>query len=375
MKNEALEALCASYEKPALRFNALLAIYGKCENNNRNVLQHLNRTGYTPGSLNELEYELKRFLNIREVDVINFKKSLEKETEPTLLDNFNAFLTSLAVDLAFKVILFLKLKSQSKYLTFPPGSTFEGMIKDSDLEPFFAEVNNQETQENLNVFVEKGILEDDDFIKTLNSKEYPEDIAAKVAALFDLKSTSEENPFLKAPDEVKEAIKLRDEFPFLKAADCPQVAFVLVGEKINAYEQFIESHSELISKLVIPALEGKETPEDKENAIFELAKAAVDGFVVDQLIWDELNAYKETGKFLGVHELTKEKDEKPINQYSEISAVELTKKLAAAKNSMNRNKSKLEKEKDPLKAKSYKEKVEAYSSEIVLIQQALESKQ
>lgn len=364
MKEEALEALCASYEKPSMRFNALLAIYGKCDNPNRNVLQHLNKVGYTTGSLNELEYELKRILNIRDVEIANLTNAKQTNVEQSLFEKFQSGISALTTVLAFKVMVFLKLRQ-----------FYNELLENTDVKQYLSEVvENEELMLQINYCLTNGLGEDPLYVDYLKSIIFPEEVNKLFEPTSDETTGTEENPFLKAPDEVKEAIKLRDEFPFLKSQECPQVAFVLVGEKINAYEQYVAAHSELISKLVIPALEGKETPEDKENAIFELAKAAVDGFVVDQLIWDELNAYKETGKFLGVHELTKEKDEKPVNQYAEMSAVDLTKELAAAKNSMNRNKAKLDKEKDPLKAKSYKDKVDSYATKITLIQEALESK-
>ncbi|MBX9886677.1 MAG: hypothetical protein K2Y30_01930 [Flavobacteriaceae bacterium] len=90
------------------------------------------------------------------------------------------------------------------------------------------------------------------------------------------------------------AVPLREEFPFLNDKECPNELKILVADKITAWKTYEENHSKLLQiesgELVVPG---------EEQA--EIAKAAVTAFAENQAIYDELNAYKETGKVLGVH--------------------------------------------------------------------------
>ncbi len=90
------------------------------------------------------------------------------------------------------------------------------------------------------------------------------------------------------PAEIKRSIKLREQFPFLKKKECPEVLKILVADLLTAYDGFVEGHQKLM-----------ETTSEKEMQ--ELSKDVVENYLENRQIWDELHHYKETGKFLGKH--------------------------------------------------------------------------
>ena len=75
-----------------------------------------------------------------------------------------------------------------------------------------------------------------------------------------------------------------------------------------------------------------------------LAKKAVDCFAKNQLIHDELNAYKETGKVLGVHPIFKELQMQ--REVEEMSSEELIKYKGSSAKYFSDNKKTLKKAKD-----------------------------
>lgn len=90
------------------------------------------------------------------------------------------------------------------------------------------------------------------------------------------------------PKEIKRSFKLREEFPFLKNKECPEVLKILTADLLTAYDGYVEGHQRLM-----------ETTSEEEMQ--ELSKDVVEDYLENRQIWDELNHYKTTGKFLGEH--------------------------------------------------------------------------
>ena len=99
------------------------------------------------------------------------------------------------------------------------------------------------------------------------------------------------------PEEIKKSIRLREDFPFLSATDCPNELKILVADRITAYHGYVEAHKALFAAA---------TPEE----IAELAAAVIDNYIENQEIWAELNHYKENGEVLGVHPIFAEQKRK-----------------------------------------------------------------
>jgi hypothetical protein len=120
----------------------------------------------------------------------------------------------------------------------------------------------------------------------------------------ELEATTEENENLKDElDKLKslpkiDAKSIRVEFPFLNEKDCPDEFKILVADKITAWNDYLECHKTLLS-----IESGELVTDDASKA--EIAKAAITSFDENQKIYDELVAYAESGKVLGVHPIFK----------------------------------------------------------------------
>lgn len=94
------------------------------------------------------------------------------------------------------------------------------------------------------------------------------------------------------------SLPLREEFLFLNNPDCPNELKILVADKMTAWKVYTENHDKLLK------IEAGELEVSKEEQT-EIARLAAEAFEENQKIYNELNAYKETGKLLGVHPLFK----------------------------------------------------------------------
>jgi hypothetical protein len=176
--------------------------------------------------------------------------------------------------------------------------------------------------------------------KTLSENDKERIEASKKALLKEFGATNAEEVFTKAPDFVKEEFKLKDEFPFLKEDDCPDEFYILVGKKFNHYDAYVAAHKDLL--VTISDTENDADPialtQEEINA---LARKAVENFVVNQQIWEELNHYKETGKVLGKHPVFVEYKLK--EKVDNLTVEEVTKRVSLLDSYIRRDTKKLEK--------------------------------
>jgi hypothetical protein len=152
------------------------------------------------------------------------------------------------------------------------------------------------------------------------------------------------------PDNIKRAIKLRDEFPFLKQKTCPGVLKELVADMLTAYDAYIESHGKLV--------EGASGDE-----IAELSKSTVENYLENREIWAELNHFKTTGELLGKHPIfdwMKRKAE--IHAMKDAELVILRDQL---KNKIPRTKKQIADEPDHKETAKRVQRVEQFEQELV----------
>lgn len=161
------------------------------------------------------------------------------------------------------------------------------------------------------------------------------------------------------PEEVKKAIKLREEFPFLSAPDCPDVYKVLVSDLITSYETFKTAHPKLLDAIT-------------EEQVAQLSELIVENFIENRQIWDELNNYKEKGEILGVHPIFNEM--KLLEELKALPADELSKRKGNLKSTITRTNKKIPDEKDEAKLVALKEKVASSIKEVELIESILKTR-
>jgi hypothetical protein len=171
-----------------------------------------------------------------------------------------------------------------------------------------------------------------------------------------------ETVFTKAPDTVKTEVKLRDEFPFLSAPDCPDEFKILVADKMTHYGAYVAAHNELLK--VVPE-EGEDPVSMNDDEIFALAKLAVQNFIINQDIYAELNAYKTTGKILGKHPVFIAMKRKET--IDALSPKQLVQKETLLVNYINRNKAELARTVDAERKEKLQDKITGWEIEQKLV--------
>lgn len=188
-----------------------------------------------------------------------------------------------------------------------------------------------------------------------DTSEKPAKEAKKAAKKAAKKKAEQVNPYTEAPDAAKEALKLRDEFPFLKDKDCPDEFKILVADKFTALEEFEKAHAE-IQKV-------KESAD--ADTLFALGKQAVENWELNREIYEELDHYKEHGEILGNHPIF-EHDmlQAKVNAYSIQDAM---KRQGNLRSYISRESKKLESIKDEKKRANVETKISDWQAELDLI--------
>lgn len=94
-----------------------------------------------------------------------------------------------------------------------------------------------------------------------------------------------------ASDELKEMVNFRDRFPFLRRPHCPDVLKVIVSDLFAAYDRYRAAHAALA-----------ELPDDADRKQAEqLAAEAVENYLQDRALLEELEHYRNHGTLLGKH--------------------------------------------------------------------------
>ncbi|HAH24909.1 MAG TPA: hypothetical protein DCL77_14345 [Prolixibacteraceae bacterium] len=89
----------------------------------------------------------------------------------------------------------------------------------------------------------------------------------------------------------KKKFILREEFPFLGRADCPEEFKIMVNDMITSHARYVEGHEKLFHAA------GKDN-----STCYSAAEEVVENYLNNRFIWEELHYYKNTGKILGLHE-------------------------------------------------------------------------
>lgn len=237
IKNQVLDFLQNLPESPFEQFNIAFDFYKKSERKNRAMEATYNRRGFSEQALKNLIYDLKKMYAITDVEVLT-PREVEVKTD------------------------FLSLSDEEKI----------EFVKNLDLNKLDNYLFSQtpEVQENIKQIV-----------KTEKDKQF--------LALITSKGTLEVNE-----SEKEDVISLREEFPFLNDEKCPNILYIVVGKRIAAYNKYVALHEQL-QKVANKEIEL--SAEEVEKLAFECNTAEED----NRALWNELNFYKENGKFLGEH--------------------------------------------------------------------------
>lgn len=158
--------------------------------------------------------------------------------------------------------------------------------------------------------------------------------------------------------EVKKAIRLREEFPFLKEKECPDELKILVADMLTAYDKFREAHPRMFEA-------GSE--EELQKAVSDV----VENYLENQAIWKELNYYKEHGEILGEHPIFNQQE---VKDPASLSTEELVKIKDNLEHSIWRNQKLIDEGKKPHLNKERTDRINKYREELDAIEVALKNR-
>lgn len=396
-KTQVLELLVNEPTNKAELFNKAFDLFRKSDGRLPAQEKHFNRTGYNETSLASVIYELKKIHKITDSEISKLKKQAKAEATATPLSYFDRFLlavSQLNKDLALKLLIMFKFnyefaEIQSEELL---SEDLKNYIVDltplEELIKIFPEIDNFNEEVPLEVFLEylkenvkfpeQFSAEIEDLTKLITTPASDETDIKKITPVIDNPEetkvdTESKNQLIElianAPVEVRQEIKFRDEFPFINDPNLIPELKILVTDKFNHYYAFCDAHKELITRVVLPWIEGKKESESEEqitnDVIFGIAKGLVQNFEADQLIYDELIHYKEKGEVLGVHPIFK----KRVMQ-SAVDAMtipEAVKRASNLENYIRRDAKKSDEAKNPEDKQKFAEKVVEWKSELILV--------
>ncbi|WP_372744289.1 hypothetical protein [Lutibacter sp.] len=358
MKAVVLEFFKTTHINPEARFNKALEMYRKSPTKNPAQERFLNAAGYSPVNLENLLYDLKQLHNISDADI----RMAQTSQKPKLVVLFEDIKNKTTEEL---VAFLLQEKVELPEFNIPDNyNELKAYVKEHDIKSASLK------KEDLNT----AILNDFEATIARIAVEYLEPVIKGKepdrGITITVVAETKEEVFTKAPDEVKEAVKLREEFPFLNDPACPDELYILVGKKLAHYDAYVKAHEALFVNIVENAdvSEAKEINMSSEE-ISALALSAVENFEANQAIYKELDYFKQNGKILGEHPIFKERLLK--SSIDVMSVPDATKRLSNLDNYIRRDSKALEKAKTPETKEKLQKKIEAWKIELSLIKAKL----
>ena len=162
------------------------------------------------------------------------------------------------------------------------------------------------------------------------------------------------------PPEEKKKIRFRERFPFLGSDDCPEVLKVLVADMFTAYGRFRESFEALQN--------------GNARVMASECETAVENYLEDRLILDELTHYRDSKTLLGHHPkvravLRPDEDEP---DYMNMDVAELVKKLNSAQVNVSKASAAARKADTEEKRSAAEERLEKWKIRLETIRAAIE---
>jgi len=190
-------------------------------------------------------------------------------------------------------------------------------------------------------------------VKTLDLKP----TGKKKQDLMDAINEQKKQSFIKqVPDNVKKAIRLREEYPFLKSKSCPEELKILVADMLTAYDTYIEGHQQL-----------KE--ESDPDIIAALSQSVVENYLENRQIWEELNHYRDKKELLGKHPIFDWV--KRRNEIQALKTPDLINLKDQLQNKIPRTRKKIADEPDHKENPKRQERIELFEKELELVKQLL----
>lgn len=375
MKLEVIEALRKPVSNPKERFQELFSLYRKEKTASFALTRYFNASGYSPANYKSLEYELKKLYKITDKDLADkqtYKPTgVKKSLEEKIIEFHNEFADPYD-DSAENFVVTDELKEAFKD---------EDLAKFLEAKPAAVEIPQwskgvQGTNERKEFLKNQGVTDIPSKNKDLDAeiaKLASPDEAAIYEAAWEKVEEAYNNIFraaekkatevvVNAPKDAQDGLRLRDEFPFLFDADCPDKLKILVADKITAFNNVIKGRKQIKDMAVVGMT---------EEEFYEAAVVIVQNFELNQLIYAELNYFKEHGKILGEHPIFKE--EVLVEAVNNMSTKELTKRQKNLRTYISREEKTLEKMEQGDAYNELAQKLEDWKHEIELVTKRLDT--
>ena len=183
---------------------------------------------------------------------------------------------------------------------------------------------------------------------------------AAVSSGVPVQSAPASEPAREVPESEKQKIRFRERFPFLGSDGCPEVLKVLVADMFTAYGRFREAFESLQKG-------------DLQRVMAPECEAAVDNYIENRMIFDELTYYRDHGKLLGTHPKVRavlSPDDEP--DYMTMDVGELVRKLNSAQVNVSKASSSVRKADTDEKRAAAEERLERWKIRLETIRAAVE---
>lgn len=179
-----------------------------------------------------------------------------------------------------------------------------------------------------------------------------------------IEGVSEKHPLQSLSEESKQRIRFREKFPFLSDEGCPDVLKVLVADMFTAYGRYRESFA---------ALQEMADSDSGADALRH-ASDAVENYIEDRAIMEELVHYRDHHALLGSHPKVRKvmgiDDGEP--DYAEMETSELVRKLGSANTNVSKARKALKEADTEEKRATAEERLERWRIRLEQIKAAIE---
>lgn len=173
--------------------------------------------------------------------------------------------------------------------------------------------------------------------------------------------TSTTKAIEKSSDDAKSGFKLRAEYPFLADDDCPEEFLIIVGQKMTAFEKFIEDQEKLSVLIYGDVEKGIEPTVLSPDDLYALGGELIKNWQLNDDIKDELDFYKEHKEILGKHprmqELALDQD------IAKMTDKAIKSRIKAIKTNSLRNERSLQSASTDVKKKEIQDKLDTWNLE------------
>lgn len=320
-KDQVLKVLRDTNSAPHEAFNKLMELLRQTPQANAVTLRTYNQAGVNKETIARISYDLQQYHGIKDVELrpgyIDTKVNIDAKADKAPVSFTNELLSFDAEGVNYH--------KELKPFAIQLAESLDVELKDSKKSTLVAFVNEQKE-----ILLKKNETKDVAFV----------------------------NPFTEASPEAKQGLKLRDEFPFLGDPKTPAKLKALVADKLTAFYAVLDARAELFAG---------EAP--IEERALELCKEAIENFELNQLIYDELNHYKEHNEILGKHPVFA--DEMLQREVDQLSDNKAHKAITTTQTYISKERKKLTEAKTPESKETIEAVIAGHETKIALLKKKL----